>query len=331
MFIDETNIFLKAGDGGSGCLSFRREKFIPKGGPDGGDGGRGGNVVLVCDENEGDLSKYRFQPHWNAKNGTPGAGRNRHGANGADCLLPLPPGTQVVDVETGRVVAEVVVHGERVVLLEGGRGGLGNINFKSSVNQAPRKTTPGKPGQTGNFRLVLKTIADVGLVGFPNAGKSTLTGCLTHAHPKVAAYPFTTLHVNVGVIHYGEMGEERVFLADIPGLVEGAHENRGLGHEFLRHIERCRLLLFLIDMAGVDGRKPADDYACLVRELERYSETLAGKPRLVVGNKMDVPVASRNLAAFKRKHKVEVVPVSCLGRLGLEELKVRLRQRLQEM
>ncbi|MDR2863423.1 MAG: GTPase ObgE [Puniceicoccales bacterium] len=329
MFIDEANIFLKAGDGGHGCLSFRREKFIPKGGPDGGDGGKGGDVILLCDENEGDLSKYRFQPHWRAKNGEPGSGRNRHGANGNDCVLPLPPGTQAVNIETGRVAAEVTKHGERIVLLPGGKGGLGNINFKSSVNQAPRKTTSGKPGAIGDFRLVLKTIADLGLVGFPNAGKSTLTGRLTHAHPKIASYPFTTLHVNVGVIYY-EDSNEKIFLADIPGLIEGAHENKGLGHEFLRHIERCRLLIFLLDIAGTDGRKPADDYQCLVKELERYSPVLVDKPRLIVANKMDAPDAAKKLAAFKRKHKGEVLPISCLDGTGLDELRKVIRDKVRE-
>lgn len=327
MFIDETNVLLKAGNGGSGCLSFRREKFIPKGGPDGGDGGKGGSVILVCDENEGDLSKYRFQPHWAAKNGLPGAGREKHGANGEDCILPLPPGTQVVDADTERVVAEVTTHGESIVLLAGGKGGLGNVNFKTSVNQAPRKTTPGRPGAQGSFRFVLKTIADAGLVGFPNAGKSTLTGCLTNAHPKIAPYPFTTLHVNVGVVDYKDTNE-RIFLADIPGLIEGAHENKGLGHEFLRHIERCKLLLFLIDIAAVDGRDPSGDYKALVKELERYSPNLAAKPRLVVANKMDEVNAVKNLTAFKRKNKgLDIVPISCLAGTGLDELRRVLREK----
>jgi GTP-binding protein len=327
MFIDETKVLLKAGNGGGGCLSFRREKFLPKGGPDGGDGGKGGDIILLCDENEGDLSKYRFQTHWSAKNGLPGSGRDKHGANGADCTLPLPPGTQVVDAETERVVAEVTTHGETIVLLKGGKGGLGNSNFKTSVNQAPRKTTPGRPGAEGGFRFVLKTIADAGLVGFPNAGKSTLTGCLTNAHPKIASYPFTTLHVNVGVIDYADTNE-RIFLADIPGLIEGAHENRGLGHEFLRHIERCRLLIFMIDMAATDGRDPSSDYKALLKELERYSPDLATKPRLVVANKMDEPAAEKNLSAFKRKNRgLAIAPVSCLAGTGLDELRHIIREK----
>ncbi|MDR1498606.1 MAG: GTPase ObgE [Puniceicoccales bacterium] len=320
MFTDETTIFPRAGNGGRGCLSFRREKFIPKGGPDGGDGGNGGNIVLLCDENENDLSKYRFQPHWNAQNGAPGEGRNKHGANGNDCILSLPPGTQVFDTETERLVAEVTKHGEQIILLPGGKGGLGNNHFKTSVNQAPRKTTPGKPGAIGTFRLILKTIADVGLVGFPNAGKSTLTRTLTHATPKVAPYPFTTLHVNVGVIYYEEK-DEKILLADIPGIIQGASENKGLGHEFLRHIERCPLLLLLLDMAGVDGRKPAADYKNLLDELARYSPALIEKKRLIVANKMDIPAAAKNLAAFKKKHPETIVPISCTTGTGLDDLR----------
>ena len=272
MFVDEITVHLRAGNGGHGCLSFRREKFIPRGGPDGGDGGKGGDVVLLCDENENDLTKYRFQPHWKAGTGGPGAGRNMHGADGTPCILHVPPGIQVIDPETDEIVAELTESGKSVTLLTGGRGGMGNINFKSSINQAPRKATPGREGEEKSYRFVLKTIADIGLVGFPNAGKSSLTNCITHAHPKTAPYPFTTLHVNVGVIEYPTF--ERVIMADIPGLIEGAHENKGLGHRFLRHIERCRLLLFIIDMAGSEGRDPAKDYKHLLNELERYSEVL---------------------------------------------------------
>jgi GTP-binding protein len=320
MFIDEVKVHLRAGDGGAGCLSFRREKFIPKGGPDGGNGGKGGDVVLVCDNNIGDLEAYRWQPHRSAKNGQPGMGRLSTGFNGPDLPLHLPPGTQVLDLDTGRLVAELTEPGERVVLLQGGRGGAGNAAFRNSINQAPRTTTPGKPGETGSFRLVLKTIADLGLVGFPNAGKSSLTRALTSARPKVAPYPFTTLHANVGVIEYPDR-HGRVFLADIPGLIEGASENRGLGHRFLKHIERCTLLVFLLDMAGSEGRDPLADYKVLERELRLYSKVLAAKPRLVVANKMDLAAAAAHLARFRAKVPVPVAPISCLQGDGLADLR----------
>jgi GTP-binding protein len=323
MFIDEAKVILKSGAGGHGCVSFRREKFIPKGGPDGGNGGKGGDVVLLCDRNEGDLQAYRWQPHRSARNGTPGMGRQCAGPDGEDLILPVPPGTQVVDDVSGRLLAELTEHNERVVILAGGKGGMGNMNFKSSVNQAPRRTTPGYPGEFGTYRLVLKTIADIGLVGYPNAGKSTLTNAFTAARPKMAPYPFTTLHVNVGVIEYPETFG-RIFMADIPGLIEGAHENRGLGHQFLRHIERCTLLVFILDMAGSENRKPWDDFRILERELALYSPILARKPRLVVANKMDLPEAAANLAKFCEKVPVLVVPISCYSLEGFENLKATL-------
>jgi GTP-binding protein len=323
MFIDEAKVILKSGAGGHGCVSFRREKFIPKGGPDGGNGGKGGDVVLLCDRNEGDLQAYRWQPHRSARNGTPGMGRQCAGPDGEDLILRVPPGTQVVDDVTGRLLAELTEHNERVVILAGGKGGLGNMNFKSSVNQAPRRTTPGYPGESGTYRFVLKTIADIGLVGYPNAGKSTLTNAFTAARPKMAPYPFTTLHVNVGVIEYPETFG-RIFMADIPGLIEGAHENRGLGHQFLRHIERCTLLVFILDMAGSENRKPWDDFRILERELALYSPILAAKPRLVVANKMDLPEAAANLAKFREKVPALVVPISCYSREGFENLKSTL-------
>jgi len=323
MFIDEAKVILKSGAGGHGCVSFRREKFIPKGGPDGGNGGKGGDVVLLCDRNEGDLQAYRWQPHRSARNGTPGMGRQCAGPDGEDLILRVPPGTQVVDDVSGRLLAELTEHNERVVILAGGKGGMGNMNFKSSVNQAPRRTTPGYPGESGTYRLVLKTIADIGLVGYPNAGKSTLTNAFTAARPKMAPYPFTTLHVNVGVIEYPETFG-RIFMADIPGLIEGAHENRGLGHQFLRHIERCTLLVFILDMAGSENRNPWDDFRILERELALYSPILARKPRLVVANKMDLPEAAANLAKFCEKVPVLVVPISCYSLEGFENLKATL-------
>ncbi len=327
MFVDEVNIRLKAGDGGNGCMSFRRVAHNPKGGPDGGNGGRGGDIILVCDPNTADFTDYKFKPHAAAKNGVPGKGSDKDGAHGSSLKLKMPPGTVVIDEATGRTVLELVEYGQEVVLLKGGKGGMGNTTFKSSTNQAPRKYTPGQPGEEGNYKLVLKSIADIGLVGFPNAGKSTLISLLTGAEPKTASYPFTTLQPTVAVVEYPQT-YERLTMADIPGLIQGAHENRGLGHRFLRHIERCHLLLILIDMAGTDGRKPKDDYKQLIEELRLYDEAMLEKPRLIVANKMDEPEAKKNLTAFKRSVRHEILKLSCLSEEGLPELKETLRQRV---
>ncbi len=330
MFIDEVVVKLKAGDGGSGCVSFRRERHRPKGGPDGGNGGKGGDVILVCNENVGDLTKYKFIPHARAESGQGGKGNDKNGKGGANTLLPVPPGTVILSKKTGQVVIELIRHEETVVLLKGGQGGQGNLRYKSSINQAPRQSTPGQLGEDGVYQFVLKTIADVGLVGFPNAGKSSLTGLITRAKPKTAPYPFTTLHPNVGVV---EIPEEyaRFLMADIPGLVTGAHADRGLGHRFLRHIERCPLHLFIIDMAGVDGRNPIEDYEQLLRELEYYNPQLLEKPHLVAANKMDLPEAPINLQLFQKKYPaVEALPISCLLHSRIEELKNRLYQWLQK-
>ena len=321
MFIDEAEIFLKAGDGGNGVATFRREKFIPFGGPDGGDGGNGGSIYALCDENETDLEKFRFTPNYQAKNGGRGQSRNKTGANGADIDVRMPPGTVIIDAETNAVVAELLKNGERILIVRGGKGGLGNTHFKNSVNRAPRQFTEGTEGESGAFKLVLKTIADAGLVGFPNAGKSSLMNLITFGRPKIGAYPFTTLNVNVGVIEYPETYDRRV-LADIPGLIEGASENRGLGLKFLRHIERCKLLIIMLDMAAEDGRKPEDDYETLLRELELYNPELLEKPRIVAANKMDEEAAVENLKRFKKKYpQVEVIPISCLSEEGIDELK----------
>jgi GTP-binding protein len=329
MFIDECVIKAQAGDGGRGCVSFRREKYEPWGGPNGGDGGKGGDVILEGDENTNNLVDFKYKPHWNAERGEHGMGKDCHGREGKPALLKLPLGTIVTDEDTGKVVAEVTQHGQRIVLCAGGNGGWGNTHFKTSTNRAPKRANAGQPGAHGTYRLVLKSIADVGLVGFPNAGKSSLTGRITKARPKTAAYPFTTLHPQIGVIEYGAPRFERLLLADVPGLIAGASENRGLGHRFLRHIERCSLLMFLLDMAGVDNRDPRDDYATLLAELKLYDKALLKKPRLVVANKMDLPEAKANLRAFKRRHKVDVVEISCLNGEGLEELKEALWKRVR--
>lgn len=321
MFIDEANVTLKAGDGGKGAATFRREKFIPFGGPDGGDGGNGGSVYALGDENVSDLERYMYSPEVRAEDGGSGSGRNKTGASGKDAVMRVPPGTIIIDPETDSVAAEILSHGEKILLMRGGKGGLGNTHFKSSTNRAPRQFTYGTKGESGEFKLVLKSIADAGMVGYPNAGKSSLVGLLTPARPKVGAYPFTTLHVNIGTLDYPET-YERLKLADIPGLIDGASENKGLGHKFLRHIERCKVLVIVIDMAGTDGRKPADDYKNLIGELRLYSEELVKKPIIVAANKMDEPAAVKNLKSFRRKYpSLDVIPVSCLTEEGIPDLK----------
>ncbi len=323
MFVDEKIVTLKAGNGGDGCASFRREKFIPKGGPNGGDGGRGGHIILECDTNISDLTAYHFKSNWNAKNGEAGMGNQKHGSDGASCVLKLPAGTVVYDVDTGEIVTELTENGQRVVLIKGGKGGLGNVHFKSATNRAPRDFTPGVQVDAQEFKFVLKVIADIGLVGYPNAGKSSLTDLITKAHPKTGAYPFTTKSPIIGIIEYPEV-YKRLRLADIPGLIEGASQNRGLGHRFLKHIERCRLLLIIIDMAGYDNRDPLKDYESLRNELGLYDPMLLEKEFIVAANKMDLPEAKDNLKRFKKKYKIKVFPISCLSEEGIDELKKSL-------
>jgi GTP-binding protein len=328
MFIDECVIKVAAGDGGRGCSSFRREKFEPFGGPNGGDGGKGGDIVLLGDDDINNLVDFKYKPHWKGERGEHGMGKDCNGREGKPAILHVPLGTIVTDIETGNVVAEIVKDDQRIVLRVGGNGGWGNTHFKTSVNRAPRKSNPGNLGEFGSYRLVLKSIADVGLVGFPNAGKSSLTKSITQARPRTAAYPFTTLHPQIGVIDYPEI-YERLLMADVPGLIEGASDNRGLGHRFLRHIERCSLLMFMIDMAAVDGRDPREDFATLLAELEAYDPALLTKPRIVVANKMDLVGAKAQLTKFMRRHKVPVVSVSCESGEGLDALKEILRGKVR--
>ncbi len=330
MFYDQTRVFLSAGNGGHGCASFHRAKYVPKGGPNGGDGGKGGDVWLVADRNVGDLRAFHFQPHWKARGGESGKGSQKNGKNGEDVTLRVPVGTEVINGD-GRKVCELLADGRKVRFLRGGRGGLGNIHFKSATNQTPREFTEGKPGQGGEFLFSLKTMADVGLIGFPNAGKSTLLAALTNATPKSAPYPFTTIDPHVGMIPENERFDyRRLSVADIPGLVEGASEDRGLGHRFLRHVERCRTLLFVIDAAGVDGRDPLEDFHVLSRELGLYSDELSRKPFLVAANKVDLPEARDGLARLIAGTGAEVLPISAGADEGIDRLVDLLFERVGE-
>ncbi len=331
MFIDETSIKAHAGDGGRGCSSFRREKYEPWGGPNGGDGGKGGDVVLRGDDDQNNLIDFKYKPHWNGERGGHGQGKDCNGREGRPALLRVPLGTIVYKRDTGEKLAEILQDGQEFILLKGGKGGFGNTRFKTSVTRAPTKTGPGEPGEIGEFRLELKSIADVGLVGFPNAGKSSLTTLITNARPKTAAYPFTTLHPQIGVSDY-PAEYDRLVLADIPGLIAGASDGKGLGHRFLRHIERCKLLVLIVDMAGTDTRDPRDDYKQLLKELELYDKALLDKPRLIVANKMDEPAAVANLKKFKTRYaKADVISISCLSEDGIPKLRKELLKRVRQM
>ncbi|WP_372988217.1 Obg family GTPase CgtA [Marinobacter sp.] len=285
-FVDEATIIVEAGKGGHGCLSFRREKYVPKGGPDGGDGGDGGSVYLEADGSLNTLIDYRFQRKYKAQNGEPGSGRNCTGTKGEDMVLPVPVGTTVVDMDTHEVLGDLTREGQRLKVAQGGFHGLGNTRFKSSVNRAPRQTTKGSEGEARNLRLELKVLADVGLLGMPNAGKSTFIRSVSAARPKVADYPFTTLVPNLGVVSV--QAHQSFVIADIPGLIEGAAEGAGLGIRFLKHLVRTRLLLHLVDVAPYDGSSPADAVRAIAHELEKFSETLANRPRWLVLNKVDM-------------------------------------------
>ncbi|MHA3774559.1 GTPase ObgE [Verrucomicrobiota bacterium sgz303538] len=379
MFVDHIKIFAKAGDGGNGCVSFRRESFVPKGGPDGGDGGRGGSVILRADPHVDNLTPFFYEPIVKAKSGENGMGKQCYGKSAPDRIVPVPVGTivyklpeeekreglepsvaygtsstfvdlskapedepeaELEDVAEGQeigprkpkfdpsqleVIADLTEVGQEFVLCKGGKGGIGNVHFKSSRNRVPTQFTYGEEGEQGHFYLELRKIADAGLVGYPNAGKSTLLTRVSAAKPKVAAYPFTTLTPHIGVVELP--GYRRITVADIPGLIEGAHENVGLGHDFLRHIVRCKLLVFLIDMAGSEGREPIEDLQKLRRELDLYDPTLSARPWIVVANKMDLPEAEEKLAHFRaRFDRVEIIPVAASEGRGIEELKERLGQ-----
>ena len=324
MFFDETKVFLKAGNGGDGCMSFLRQKYMPKGGPNGGNGGKGGDLILQADENVADLRNYHFKKHWKAKNGEPGRGSDQNGRGGDPCILKVPMGTEVREMDSGELICELLDHEQEVLLLEGGKGGRGNATFKSSINQTPRQFTEGKIGMEGEYKFTLKTIADIGLVGFPNAGKSTLLNVMSNATPKIDSYPFTTLVPTVGVIDYPD-DFKTLTMADVPGLIEGAAENRGLGHRFLRHVERCKLLLFLLDLAATDGRNPCDDFEHLRRELVEYDPLLGEKLFLVAGNKIDEDSADQYIKEFSQRFPdIELIPISAILEEGLDKLKNEL-------
>jgi GTP-binding protein len=323
-FVDEATIDVVAGDGGAGCASFRREKFIPFGGPNGGDGGRGGSIHVVADPNLNTLIDYRYARRHEARNGEAGRGSDQFGAAGDDIVLRMPVGTILTDLETGQVVGELLVPGERLLICKGGDGGFGNLHFKTSTNRAPRQKTPGWPGEQKKLRLELRVLADVGLLGMPNAGKSTLIAAISNARPKIADYPFTTLHPNLGVVRVGP--EQSFVVADIPGLIEGAAEGAGLGHQFLRHLQRTRLLLHLVDMAPFDdGIDPVAQARAIVKELKKYDPALHAKPRWLVLNKMDMVDADHRVALVRDfvkrvRSKAPVFEVSALTREGLEPL-----------
>ncbi|MCS6951551.1 MAG: GTPase ObgE [Bryobacterales bacterium] len=322
MFVDEATIRVRAGDGGNGCVAFRREKYVPRGGPSGGDGGRGGDVILVSSEHYNTLLHFRFNPEHRAERGRHGEGNNRAGRDGASIELPVPVGTMVYDAATGALLYDFTQPGERFIVARGGRGGRGNARFATSRRQAPRYAEPGQPGEERLLRLELKLLADVGLVGFPNAGKSTLISRISAARPKIADYPFTTLEPHLGVV---AVDENRTFVvADIPGLIEGAHQGHGLGTRFLRHIERTRLLAHLVDVSEASGRDPVRDFEVVLHELASFSPDLAAKPMLVVATKLDIVQDPGRLEALRHLAEQRGLPlyaVSSLTGQGIETLK----------
>jgi len=347
MFVDRIKIHARAGDGGNGCVSFRREKFVPKGGPDGGDGGRGGDIILETDVHTDNLVDFFYRPLLRAKSGQHGMGKDMYGKAAAESVFKVPVGTVAYRYSPGtnasgndnaspgdspagfpsnhEVLADLTEPGQRFVLCRGGAGGKGNTHFKSSRNRVPRQFTEGEAGEEGDFLLELRMIADVGLVGYPNAGKSTLLGKLSAAHPKVASYPFTTLNPTVGVVEFDDY--RRLTVADIPGLIEGAHRNVGLGHDFLRHIVRCKLLVFLLDAAGSEGRDPVNDLQTLRRELDLYDPLLGRRPWVIVANKMDLPQAAEHLKALEQRFPDrKIVPISAQSNEGIEALKGSLQE-----
>jgi GTPase len=322
-FIDEATITVQSGDGGKGCVSFRREKFIPRGGPDGGDGGKGGDIILSTTSRKRTLYQFRYQKHFKAKNGAHGQGKQKTGKNGRNLTIELPPGTLVIDADTGHLIKDLVDTGETFVILKGGRGGQGNSKFKTSTHRTPRFAQPGEPGEIRTLTLELKLLADVGIIGLPNAGKSTLIAAISSARPKIANYPFTTLTPSLGVVQTD--WAEPFVVADIPGLIKGAHQGTGLGIKFLRHIERTRILVHLIDASSIDPDDPLKEYHTINQELVMYDEKLVQKPQIVVLNKLDLPEAQNVAEIFQSAAKdKKVLFISALTGQGLEQLKSQI-------
>ncbi|MCM3785785.1 GTPase ObgE [Neobacillus mesonae] len=334
MFVDKAKIYVKGGDGGDGLVSFRREKYVPEGGPAGGDGGKGGSVIFRVDEGLRTLMDFRYQRHFKAKRGEKGRNKSQHGANAEDMIVRIPPGTVVTDEDTGEILADLTRHGQQVVVARGGRGGRGNIRFATPKNPAPELAENGEEGEERYIVLEMKVMADVGLVGFPSVGKSTLLSVVSGANPKIGAYHFTTITPNLGVV---DVGEGRSFvMADLPGLIEGASEGIGLGHEFLRHVERTRVIIHVIDMAGSEGRDPFEDFVKINDELRQYNQKLMERPQIVAANKMDMPESAENLENFKKQlHAVhpdiEIMPISSLTRQGIKELLYKAADQLDQI
>ncbi|HAA4452461.1 TPA_asm: GTPase ObgE [Listeria monocytogenes] len=329
MFVDQVKIYVKAGNGGDGMVAFRREKFVPNGGPAGGDGGKGADVVFVVDEGLRTLVDFRFKRIFKAEHGEHGMSKSMHGRGAEDLVVKVPQGTIVKDIDTGEIIADLVAHGQRAVIAKAGRGGSGNKRFATPANPAPELSENGEPGQERNVQLELKVLADVGLVGFPSVGKSTLLSVVSAARPKIAAYHFTTIVPNLGMV---DAGDGRSFvMADLPGLIEGASQGVGLGHQFLRHIERTRVIVHVIDMSGSEGRVPYEDYMAINNELEQYNLRLMERPQIIVANKMDMPDAEENLNEFKTKiaEDIPVFPISAVTKTGLRELLLAIADKLE--
>ncbi|KEQ22566.1 GTPase ObgE [Paenibacillus tyrfis] len=332
MFVDKAKIYVKGGDGGDGLVAFRREKYVPEGGPAGGDGGDGGDVIFRVDEGLRTLVDFRYQKHFKAQRGEKGRNKSQHGANADDMIVRVPPGTVVINDDTQEIIADLTRHGQQVIVAKGGRGGRGNTRFATPNNPAPEIAENGEEGVERWVVLELKVMADVGLVGFPSVGKSTLLSVVSGAKPKIGAYHFTTLTPNLGVV---DVGDGRSFvMADLPGLIEGAHEGVGLGHEFLRHVERTRIIVHVVDMAATEGRDPFEDWVKINDELKLYNAKLEERPQIVAANKMDMPDAEEQLAEFKRRlaeigKELDIYPISALSRTGVQELLYKVADKLE--